>query len=62
MSQLGHPTMEAYSIQLRQDCVATLWLPKDLRRSEIRKLTKYMRAMAMPEIWIRSDALSREPT
>ena len=44
-----HPTMREYQFPLRPDCTATLWLPKDLRKSEIVRLTALMEALVMIE-------------
>lgn len=44
-----HPTMAEYPFPLRPDCTVTLWLPKDLKQSEIDRLRTYMEAIAAPE-------------
>jgi hypothetical protein len=41
--------MIEYPFQLRPDLVVTLWLPKDLKRSEIARLCTFMEALLAEE-------------
>lgn len=46
MPDTHHPTMWEYEFPLRADCIVTLWLPKDLKRSEVARIARYLDALA----------------
>jgi hypothetical protein len=42
--------MREYPFPLRPDCIVTLWLPKDLKHSEVERLKVYMEALTGQEL------------